>query len=267
MKPLELRSVWISDVHLGLRACKAEYLLDFLCNVRAENLYLVGDIIDFWSLRSGWYWPAMHSRVVRVVLDRARNGTRVVYVPGNHDELFRDYAGALFGGVELCSEAIHRTADGRTFLVIHGDEFDYVVKHNRWVALIGSGAYEVLLSANRWLNAVRRRLGLPYWSLAAYLKHKVKNAVNYISHFEHTLVHEARKRKLDGVICGHIHKAAIERIEGIVYCNDGDWVESCTALVEHPNGRLEIVHWADESALLLAEDDEQRPARSPIPVA
>jgi UDP-2,3-diacylglucosamine pyrophosphatase LpxH len=209
----------------------------------------------------------MHSDVLRAVLHRAQNGTQVVYVPGNHDELFREYAGTIFGGVHVRSEAVHETADGRKFLIIHGDEFDYVVKHNRTVALIGSGAYELLLSANRWVNAARRRLGLPYWSLAAYLKHKVKNAVNYISNFEHALVHEARKRRLDGVICGHIHKAAIQRINGLLYCNDGDWVESCTALVEHQNGRLEVIHWADESVFLLAEGEEQRSASIPVHVA
>jgi UDP-2,3-diacylglucosamine pyrophosphatase LpxH len=253
MNKLRFRSIWISDVHLGTRACKAEYLLDFLNHTESDQLYLVGDIIDHWNMRNGWYWPQSHNAVVRKVLGKAQNGTEVVYVPGNHDELFRDYVGFPFGGVSIMSEAIHETADGRRFLILHGDEFDSVVKHNRWLAMIGCGAYDVLLAANRYVNYFRRKFGFPYWSLSAYLKHKVKNAVNYISNFEKAVAHEAAKREVDGLICGHIHKAAIEDMNGVLYCNDGDWVESCTALVERMDGTLAIIHWADESMQLLEE--------------
>jgi UDP-2,3-diacylglucosamine pyrophosphatase LpxH len=255
MKPLRFRSVWISDVHLGMRACKADYLLDFLKSTHCETLYLVGDIIDLWNLKNGWYWPQKHNDVVRAVLGKAKSGTRVVYVPGNHDELLRDYIGMHFGEIEIMQEAIHETADGRRLLVLHGDEFDSIVKHNRWLAVIGSGAYEVLLHTNRWVNYFRKKLGFPYWSLANYLKQKVKNAVKYISNFEHAVAHEAAKHGVDGVVCGHIHKASIEKVNGVLYCNDGDWVESCTALVEHHNGRLGILHWTDRN-LFVAQEQE-----------
>lgn len=250
---LRVRSIWISDVHLGTRACKAEYLLDFLQHTESRYLYLVGDMIDFWRLKNGWYFPKSHNQVLQAILEKAANGTEVIYVPGNHDEVFREHIGRVFGGVRVAADAIHTGADGRRFLVIHGDELDVVVKHSRWIARLGSGIYELLLWSNRWVNLVRRRLGFPYWSLAAYLKHKVKNAVNFISHFEQALAHEARRRAVDGVICGHIHRATVERINGVLYCNDGDWVESCTALVERPSGALAVIHWADESVLLLDE--------------
>lgn len=255
MSSLHYRSIWISDIHLGIRACKAEFLLDFLKQTESQYLYLVGDVIDFWSMRTSWYWPRLHNQVVQTILDKAAKGTKVIYVPGNHDELFRDYVGKTFSRVRVCAEAVHKTADGRKLLVIHGDEFDSIVKHSKWLALLGSGMYEFLLWANRGVNYFRRKLGFPYWSLAAYLKHKVKNAVSFISNFEQALVHEARKRKLDGVICGHIHKATIEDFDGILYCNDGDWVESCTALVEHADGALAIIRWAEESMFLLKEGE------------
>jgi UDP-2,3-diacylglucosamine pyrophosphatase LpxH len=255
MNPLRFNSIWISDLHLGLRACKVEFLLDFLRHTDSHSLYLVGDIIDLWHMKKGAYWPPLHNQVVQTIMDKAAKGTRVVYIPGNHDELFRDYIGSIFGGIQVASEAIHETADGRRLLVIHGDEFDGVVKHSRWLAMLGSQAYDALLVVNRWFNYVRRKLGFQYWSLSAYLKHKVKNAVSFISNFEKAVVHEARRRKVDGVVCGHIHKATIEDVDGVLYCNDGDWVESCTALVEHPNGTLGVVHWADESVLLLKESE------------
>jgi UDP-2,3-diacylglucosamine pyrophosphatase LpxH len=253
MSKLSFRSIWISDVHLGTRACKAEYLLDFLKHTDSQFLYLVGDIIDHWSMRNGWYWPQSHNNVIQKILRKARKGTKVTYVPGNHDELFRDFVGFHFGDVAVEQEVIHETADGRRFLVLHGDEFDGVVKHNKWLAHIGSWAYDVLLALNRYLHWARRRFGAPYWSLSAYLKHKVKNAVNYIGNFEAAVAHEASRHQVDGMICGHIHKAAIEQIGGLLYCNDGDWVESCTALVEHHDGSLAIIHWADESVFLLEE--------------
>jgi len=256
-KRLRFRSIWISDVHLGTRACKAEYLLDFLRHTESRYLYLVGDMIDFWNLRNGWYWPASHSQVIQAVMDKASRGTTVTYVPGNHDEMFRDHIGRLFGGVRVEAEAIHKTADGRKLLVLHGDEFDGVVIHSKWLAVFGSWIYDWLLYANRWFNILRRRLGFPYWSLAAWLKHKVKNAVNFISQFEQALVREARKRRVQGVVCGHIHKATIEEQQGITYCNDGDWVESCTALVERHDGSLAVIHWADESVYLLEETENE----------
>jgi UDP-2,3-diacylglucosamine pyrophosphatase LpxH len=251
--PLLFRTIWISDVHFGTRACKAEFLLDFLEHTRCERLYLVGDMIDFWNLKSGWYWPASHSKTLQKIMEIAARGTEVIYVPGNHDELFRDYTGSVFGGVRVASQVIHETADGRRFLVIHGDEFDSVVKHSKWLAVLGSGMYDFLLYTNRWVNLVRRRLGLTYWSLAAYLKHKVKNAVNFISHFEQALAREARRHRVDGVICGHIHKAALEYVGDVLYVNDGDWVESCTALVERHDGSLAVLHWADDCRWLFEE--------------
>ncbi len=257
MNPLRYNAIWISDIHLGLRSCRAEFLLDFLRHTESEDLYLVGDVIDFWSMKRGAYWPPLHNQVIQALLEKAAHGTRVTYVPGNHDELFRDYAGNMFGGVRIASEAEHRTADGRRFLVIHGDEFDGIVKHSKWLAILGSQAYDALLVVNRWFNFMRRKLGFPYWSLSAYLKHKVKNAVNFITNFENALVHEARKRRFDGVICGHIHRALLEDRDGILYCNDGDWVESCTALVERQDGTLAVIHWADESVLLLAEESDE----------
>lgn len=253
MTRLRFRSIWISDVHLGTRTCKANYLIDFLHHTDSQYLYLVGDIIDFWNLKNGWYWPSSHNKVLQTVMEKAAQGTRVIYVPGNHDEVFHDYAGVLFGGVEVRSEAIHTTADGRLLLVVHGDAFDRIVRHSRLLVMLGSGVYELLLLANRGLNFVRRRLGFPYWSFAAYLKGRVRNAVKYIQNFEHALVHEAHKRGMDGVVCGHIHKAAIEMRGGTLYCNDGDWVESCTSLVERQDGTLAVIRWADESVFLLDE--------------
>lgn len=244
------RTVWISDIHLGTRGCKAEYLRHFLCHVRADTLYLVGDIIDGWSLRRAWYWNDSHSAVIRAVLNLARTGTRVIYVPGNHDEMLRDYTGTTLAGISVVPEAIHRTVDGRRLLVIHGDEFDGVVTCARWLALLGDYAYQVALAVNHWFNRVRRRLGYPYWSLSAYLKGQVKNAVEFICQFEQAVAREARRRGVDGVVCGHIHCAEPRHIGGIEYCNDGDWVESCTALVEHADGRLEILVWPQQVEIM-----------------
>ena len=246
------RTVWVSDTHLGTRGCRADLLLEFLRSFEAETLYLVGDIIDGWRLKKSWYWAPSHSEVVHEVLAMARRGTRVIYVPGNHDEALRDYVGLQFGDVELVREAIHETADGRRLLVMHGDEFDVVVRYAKWVALLGDWAYNALLSINHYFNIVRRRLGYPYWSLSAYLKHKAKRAVEFIGHFEDALATEAARRGVDGVVCGHIHKAEMRRIGDILYCNDGDWVESCTALVEHMDGELEILHWVEVRQLSLA---------------
>jgi len=251
--PRRYRTVFLSDIHLGTRGCKAEFLLDFLKHVDCERLYLVGDIIDCWRLRRGWYWPQAHNDVVQKLLRKARKGTHVIYIPGNHDEPLRDYTDMQFGGVALAKEVIHLTADGRRLLVLHGDEFDGIVKYAKWLALLGDWAYRVMLQLNHWFNQARRALGYPYWSLSAWLKQRVKDAVKYIDDYERAVAEEARRRGVDGVVCGHIHKAEIRQIGSILYANDGDWVESCTALVEHPDGRLEILHWAEERSLSLFE--------------
>ncbi len=242
------RTVWISDVHLGTRGCNAPLLLDFLRDAECLTLYLVGDIIDGWRLRRGWYWPQAHNDLVQKLLRKARKGTRVIYIPGNHDSFARDYVGHQFGAVDVVEEAIHETADGKRLLVVHGDEFDGIVRYARWLAVLGDHAYTLALAANHWFNRVRRRLGYPYWSLSAYLKHKVKNAVQFIGEYEHTVVEAARLRQVDGVVCGHIHHAELREADGILYANCGDWVESCTALVEHHDGRLEILRWAEVMA-------------------
>ncbi len=247
-EPTRYRAIWISDIHLGTRGCKAEFLLDFLRYSESEFLYLVGDIVDGWRLKKSWFWAQSHNDVVQKLLRKARKGTKVIYVPGNHDEALRDFTDNHFGGVYVTAEAIHETADGRRLLVMHGDQFDGVVKHARWLALLGDWAYALTLAANHWFNLARRRLGFGYWSLSAYLKGKVKNAVQFVDNFEQAVADEARRRRVDGVVCGHIHKAEIRDIGGVLYCNDGDWVESCTALVEHLDGHLEIVHWAEMRA-------------------
>ena len=241
----QYRTIWISDVHLGTRGCKAEYLLDFLRQNDAGTIYLVGDIIDGWRLRRSWYWPQSHNDIVQETLRKVRHGTRVIYVPGNHDEWLRGFPNVHLGGVEVVEEAIHVTADGRRLLVIHGDWFDLIVKHARWLAFAGDHAYTLALWINNHFNRVRRLFGYDYWSLSAFLKLKVKNAVQYIGKFADALSDEARRRGVDGVVCGHIHHAEIRTVGGVLYCNDGDWVESCTALVEHFDGRLAIVNWAE----------------------
>ncbi len=240
------RTVFISDTHLGTRGARSDFLVDFLRSIQCDTLYLVGDIIDGWRLRKSWYWDAQCDEALRLVLKLARNGTRVVYIPGNHDEMFRGWLpmGLEVGGVQLRAEDVHTTADGRRLLVMHGDEFDSVVRYARFLALLGDGAYTLALLLNRYFNAVRRRLGYPYWSLSAWLKRQVKEAVKAIARFETALVDEARRRGLDGVVCGHIHHAEMRDVGGVLYLNDGDWVESCTALVEHEDGRLELVDWA-----------------------
>jgi UDP-2,3-diacylglucosamine pyrophosphatase LpxH len=238
------RTIFISDTHLGTRGCKAEALVDFLIHNDCDTLYLVGDIVDGWQLRRRWYWTAAQNQVVAEILRKADGGTRVIFVPGNHDEFARDYAGRLFGGIEIVNETIHETADGKKLWVLHGDRFDGVIACARWLAHAGDRAYGMALRFNDILFAVRKRLGLPYWSLSAWLKHKVKNAVEYISRFEEIVAREAAARGVDGVVCGHIHHAEIRRIGGVLYLNDGDWVESCSALVEDARGTMEILRWA-----------------------
>jgi UDP-2,3-diacylglucosamine pyrophosphatase LpxH len=241
---LRVRTVWISDLHLGTAGCQAPALLTFLREVECETLYLVGDIVDGWQLRRSWYWPQSHNDVVQKILRKARKGTRVVFVPGNHDEFARRYVGHSFGGVEVVDDCIHVTADGRRLWVTHGDLFDGVVQCARWLAHLGDAAYEFTLRANRWFNVARARMGLPYWSLSRYLKLKVKRAVSYVGDFEAAVAREARRRGAHGVVCGHIHHAEIRTIDGVLYCNDGDWVESLTALVERHDGRLELMDFS-----------------------
>ncbi len=243
------RAIFISDVHLGTRGCKASFLLDFLRWTDSDYLYLVGDMVDGWRLRKSWYWPQAHNDVVQKLLRKARKGTKVFYVPGNHDEWLRDYCESQVGGVHLVREAIHETADGRRLLVIHGDQFDGVVRYARWLALLGDWAYGVTIKLNHGFNLARRRLGYPYWSLSAWLKFKVKNAVQFVTEFADAISAEGARRDVDGIVCGHIHHAEMRQIGGILYCNDGDWVESCTALVEHFDGTLEILRWMELRAL------------------
>ncbi len=240
------RTLWISDLHLGTPGCQALALLDFLKRTECETLFLVGDIIDGWQLRRNWYWPQSHNDVVQKLLRKARKGTRVVFIPGNHDEFARKYVGHSFGGIEVAHDWIHETADGRKLWVMHGDLFDAVVQCAKWLAYVGDNLYEFTLRLNSHLNSLRARMGLPYWSLSQYLKRKVKRAVSYVGDFEQAVVREARKRGVQGVVCGHIHHAQLCDIGGMLYANDGDWVESLTALAEHADGRLEILHWAEQ---------------------
>jgi UDP-2,3-diacylglucosamine pyrophosphatase LpxH len=241
--PQRLRTVFISDIHLGFKGCSAELLLDFLHHVEMDCLFLVGDIIDVWSMKKSMFWPQSHNNVVRTILGKAKRGTKVIFVPGNHDEVFREFDGAVFGNLEIHREYIHQCADGRRALVLHGDEFDSVVKCSPWLAQLGSNTYDVLLAANPYINWVRRLFDLPHWSLSAYLKSKAKSAVQYIGSFEEAVAQAARKRGVDTVVCGHIHRAEMRDINGILYCNDGDWVESCTSLVEDMNGHLRLIDW------------------------
>ena len=272
---LAVRTVWISDLHLGTPGCRADALLDFLRTVQCERLYLVGDIIDGWQLRRTWYWPQAHNDVVQKLLRKVRKGTRVIFVPGNHDEFARRYAHHHFGGIEVVDEWIHTTVDGRRLWITHGDLFDGVVQCAKWLAHLGDRLYGLALQLNRALNALRARAGLPYWSLSKVLKLKVKRAVSYIGDFERAVAREARRRGVDGVVCGHIHHAEMRMIDGILYCNDGDWVESLTALVEHVDGRLELVDWSRPEAGAAAAVNGMAPGEPevgerwelPLPVA
>jgi UDP-2,3-diacylglucosamine pyrophosphatase LpxH len=251
-RPEGVRAVFISDLHLGTAGCQAVALLDFLKAYPSQSLYLVGDIIDGWQLRRRWYWPQAHNDVVQKLLRRARKGCRVVFIPGNHDEFARAFIGQQFGGIEVLDDAVHTTALGQKLWVTHGDYFDGVVQCAKWLAYLGDNLYEFTLRLNRYLNHWRAKLGLPYWSLSAFLKHKVKSALSYVTDFERAVAREAGQRGYQGVVCGHIHRAEMREIDGVLYCNDGDWVESLTALVEHRDGRLEIVHWAGRSSHPLA---------------
>ncbi len=248
------RALFISDVHLGTRGCQAEQLLDFLRWHDADTIYLVGDIVDGWHLRSSWHWPQAHNDVVQKLLRRGRKGTRLIYVPGNHDEFLRGYCGTHFGGIEVVANALHVAADGMRYIVTHGDQFDLIVKNARWLAYLGDHAHTLALAVNTALNWFRRQLGLPYWSISKWAKARVKNAVAYIGDFESRLSFEAQRHQTDGVICGHIHHAAIHLIAEVRYINSGDWVESCSAAFEHFNGEFEILTWTSRASDRVADD-------------
>ena len=252
-----VRAVFISDIHLGTAGCQADALLDFLKFHPSDYLYLVGDIVDGWQLRRRWFWPQAHNDVVQKLLRRARKGCKVLFIPGNHDEFAREFIGLQFGGIEVHDDATHKTIDGRTLWITHGDYFDGVIQCAKWLAFLGDNLYEFTLKLNRHLNRLRTRMGLPYWSLSAYLKQKVKKALNYVTDFEVAVAAEARSRGHDGVVCGHIHRAEMREIDGTLYCNDGDWVESRTALVEHFDGRLELVSWSEKSDVGLSMSTAQ----------
>jgi len=236
------RTIWISDLHLGTPQAKADFLLDFLRHHEAERYYLVGDIFDGWALQRSWYWPTTHNEVIQGLLRTAQN-THVTYVPGNHDEASRDYTGLQLGGISIEQHTEHVTADGRRFLIVHGDEFEGVVRHARWVEFLGEWTYSGVLTADHWFNELRRLFNLPYWSLANHLKHSTQQIIEFIEKFEEAAARKARDDDFDGVICGHIHHPRMRSIDGTKYVNTGDWTESCTALVEHQTGQLEILRW------------------------
>lgn len=254
------RTIWISDVHLGTKGCNHELLIDFLDHTDSDTLYLVGDIIDGWRLRKKVYWPPEHNDIVWRILKRAKRGTRIVYIPGNHDEMVRPFSGMNFGGVEIMRAAFHETADGRRLMVLHGDEFDTIMLAHRWLAFVGDALYHLMMKLNSWVASLRSALGLPYWSLSKAAKHKVKNAVEFISKYEEVVARAAGERGVDGVVCGHIHTAEFRRFEyngrPIEYWNDGDWVEGCNALVEHADGRMEILNWPEEVARRKSPDSD-----------
>jgi len=266
-----LNAVWLSDIHLGYKGCRAEFILDFLEKNPAKVIYLVGDVVDFWSLKRQFIWPQSHQAVLKKLLDLAATGCRVVYVPGNHDDQMRDLCEKSLLNVEIHREVIHRTASGKQFLVVHGDEFDHAVRCSSFNRILGEASYDFLLFLNRWSNRIRSWMGLPYWSLAYFIKNRVTNAVAAIRAFEEAAALEAKKRGLNGIICGHIHQPEIRMIDDVLYCNDGDWIESCTALVEHNTGRLELVHWGDLQQAVKCEqaanDDNLKPLRLPALVS
>lgn len=237
------RTIFISDVHLGSKAAKAELLLDFLKYHDADKIYLVGDIVDGWRLRRAWHWPQAHNDVVQKILRKARKGSRVIYVPGNHDEFLREFQGVHFGGIEVLDRDLHVTASGKRFLVIHGDQFDVVVHNYRKIAYLGDWAYDFAIMINSAMNRARNLLGLPYWSFSSWAKVSVKEAVKFIGAFQQVVAEEAKRAGADGVICGHIHHAVIKEIGGVTYVNTGDWVESCTAIGEQDDGSFELISW------------------------
>ncbi|HEX5125123.1 MAG TPA: UDP-2,3-diacylglucosamine diphosphatase [Rhodocyclaceae bacterium] len=252
-----VRSIFLSDIHLGTRGCQANSLLAFLRHFDSEYLYLVGDIIDFWAMSRGIHWSPDQNTFVQKILRRARKGVKVIFIPGNHDESLREYCGTAFGDIELRREHLHVAADGKRYMLVHGDEFDQVTRYHRWVAVLGDISYNVLVRINTWLSLLRRTLRISgYWSLAGYAKRKVKSAVSFIFDFEDSVIHAMRERRVDGVICGHIHAAAIKEIQGITYINCGDWVDSCTAIVEHFDGRMELIEWRELAKTFASSDHD-----------
>lgn len=237
------RTIFFSDVHLGTRTCQADALIAFLREHEADTVYLVGDIVDFWRIRRGTVWPQAHNDVLQEILKKVRAGTRVIYIPGNHDDGLREYCGTQFGGIEILLNTVHTSATGKRYLVMHGDEYDVVVRNARWLAFVGDRGYAMSLAMNVPLNWVRKKMGLGYWSLAAYLKNRVKSAVCHMGEFEQSLAEQAGQHDVTGVICGHIHRAASKDIAGIHYLNCGDWVESCTAIAENDEGEFLIIDW------------------------
>jgi len=243
MEIKKVKTMFLSDFHLGTRGAQADYLIDFLRYHEAEIIYLVGDVFDGWRLKNGWYWPQSHNDVVQKLLRQARKGAKIIYIPGNHDEVMRNYLGTHFGGIEIMRDDVHQMVDGRKMLVLHGDEFDTVIKNAKWLAFLGDHAYVFALTLNTYFNKIRRWLNMPYWSLSAYLKAQVKNAVSAIGKFEDAVAKEAERRGVQAVLCGHIHTAANKQFDDIEYYNSGDWVESCTAILEHYSGEMELVTW------------------------
>jgi UDP-2,3-diacylglucosamine pyrophosphatase LpxH len=262
ISPRKVRTAWISDVHLGTRGSNAALLLDFLREYEFETLYVVGDLIDIWQLRRGRYWPQQHNDVIQKILRKSRKGTRIIYIPGNHDELLADFYG-VYGDIRVQKHAIHRTADGRRILVLHGHELDTVVQNVKWLAFAGDVGYQFLLSLNPFINFVRRHFGLGYWSLSAYAKQRVKNAVNFIGKFEEAIVKYAERYSVDAVLCGHIHSAAIHQFGEITYYNCGDWVETCSALIEREDGVIEIVSYLARPSSTIAAPAQR--SRESIP--
>ncbi|MBM9512031.1 UDP-2,3-diacylglucosamine diphosphatase [Desulfogranum marinum] len=247
MSQLHFRSIWISDVHLGTKNLQSKKLLDFLQKTESEYLYLVGDILDLLQAQKNWHWPAINTRIVQAVFDKAANGTKVYYIPGNHDHVLRQFSGNTINNIQIENNVIHTTVNGGKYLVMHGDKFDPVIQKSPWLASIGSSSYAMLLVVNRWLNVGRRMMGKDYRSISAWMKHQVKIVVNYMGQFEDVVTQEVVENDVDGLICGHIHKAGIREIGNILYTNSGDWVESCTALAENKEGRLGVIEWAQNT--------------------
>jgi len=244
---VNIHAVWLSDIHLGYKDCKAKFLLEFLDSIETSHLYLVGDIVDVWSLSRQFHWPAEHNQVVRKLIKMAREGVHVTYIPGNHDSTFREYCGEAFGAIKIARQAVHTTRLGKRLLILHGDEFDEAIRFSKFNKIAGDTAYDFLLFVTRWNNYIRNRLGYGYWSLATYIKSRLANAAQVIEIFEQTALNKARAEGYDGIVCGHIHHPNVIEREGIVYCNDGDWVENCTTLVEKNDGVLEVWHWSDKN--------------------
>ena len=258
---MKVRSIFLSDIHLGTRGCQADRLLDFLREFESSHLFLIGDIIDFWSMGRSIQWSTMQNTVVQKILRRARHGEKVIFIPGNHDEALREYSGTLFGDILIAFEWLHVTADGKRLLLTHGDQFDQVTRHHRWLAILGDMGYDLLVRLNGWLSWWRRTLRIGgYWSLAGYAKRKVKSAVTFIFDFEDSVIRSVRERGLNGVVCGHIHSAAIKQVDDLLYVNCGDWVDSCTAIVEHLDGRLELIEWRQSVNPLLEDTLEPQSA-------